>query len=850
MVAEMALRMIDLQDLAPADAVTFGGKACDLAGLAAVGAEVPPGFAVEATAVPVAQWSDADRDQLRRRATALGNGGLLAVRSSAIGEDGADRSFAGMFETVLGVADPDGALSAAARCIASAHNPRVRAYAANGPQRADGVAVGVLVQTQVAARAAGVCFTVDPSGTDGAIVLEAVAGTGDLLMSGHAPPERWRVYRSGRGTWEVRRDGGAAPVLTSKEAIQLAEQAAKYAEQIGYPLDLEWAIDSAGKPWWLQARPITVAPSPPRFHIDRACDAADDGPISVWFNWNVRETLPDPLMPLTWSLWRDLIVPVVMSPMVGTSPASPIFPHLLPLDLVHGRIYFNMNGILAWPVIGALMRGSLMRMVDPEGSAVCDALISSGVLQARRLPGSRARLAANVLRASLVSAWRFAASLRPRRAMAAMRTLEADIRRRVRERPLGSLADAALLDELRLVAAPEFDSARNGIHYMTMAIAVYRQATRAFRGYPDACRLLAVAIPENPTTQISVGIDGLIGAARPLAEVFHAARSHAELLAHLAEEPQGRAWLEQFHDFLARFGHRCPKEFDLGAARWRESPDMIIELIRVGLESAAAEGVTDRLDRLAGERRAAVNAAVTAAPRWRRPILRWLARQVELYMPLREAPKHAAMLAFQRMRETALELGRRLSDRGDIAARDDVFFLEMAELQQLVASSSPRTDVRALVSERRTRFERFCAARPPDYLRSDGVPVERESDATYPPCNGALRGTGISTGRATGPVRILREPNPRAMSEGDVIVMQFADPGWTPLFPRAAAVVMEVGGLMCHAAVVARELGIPGVFGVAGATRALRDGQAVVVDGDQGTVTPATPSGAHEELAS
>jgi phosphohistidine swiveling domain-containing protein len=264
---------------------------------------------------------------------------------------------------------------------------------------------------------------------------------------------------------------------------------------------------------------------------------------------------------------------------------------------------------------------------------------------------------------------------------------------------------------------------------------------------------------------------------------------------------------------------------------------MILDLVRIGIESPPAEPVADRLRRLSDERRRAIAAAVGAAAPWRRPLLRRLARLVELYMPLREAPKHAAMFAFQRMRAAALELGDRLTTRGCIAERGDVFFLELSELDQLARGEAFDTGER--IVKRRQRYARFCTERAPDYVRSDGVPVE----VLTPPRsdNGTLHGTAVSAGRATGPVRVLTEPDPRAMAEGDVIVMAFADPGWTPLFPRAAAVVMEVGGLMCHAAVVARELGIPAVFGVGSATRTLRNGQSVVVDGDRGEVSIASP---------
>jgi len=832
---KMGLQMVELSAVDPHASAIFGGKACGVARLLAKGARVPSGFAVQATSRPPKQWDEPARAEFCRRASQLMIGGPIVVRSSAVGEDGTERSFAGQFDTILGVTSSDQALAAAGRCIASAENLRVHGYAGDGAD----VQVGLVVQTQVDARAAGVCFTRDPLGKDEALIVEAVAGAGEALVSGRKQPQRWRLYRSGFGRWEVRRDDAAAdpPSLTERELCDLVEAAARHAAHERGGLDLEWVVDQNGELWWLQARPITAAASPPRFRVDRVFDGVDDGPVTVWFNWNVRETMPDPVLPLTWSVWREAILPLVTNLIFGTSPDSPIFPHLLCLDRVHGRIYFNMNGILAWPLVRRLMTGSFMKLVDPDGVEVCRSLIAEGVLRARRLPGSRGRLAWDIARATATNTWRFAAAFRPARAMRRLRGFEVAMTERRRRLRLASMSDRQLLEEARLFIHPQCRPLLNGLHYETMAIGVYSLALRAFRGFPEAAQLLAVGIPDNPTTQISVGVDALIEAARPLAALFQETDSVSELLHRLEADSQGRAWLARLDDFLQRFGHRCPKEFDLGAPRWVEAPEMIIDLVRAGLAAPGVERLSQRLDRLAEQRRNAISHAVATAAAWRRPLLRALARLVEIYMPLREAPKHYAMFAFQRMREAVLELGDRLTARGHVTDRNEVFFLDLTELERLLADGhQPSFAVAARITERQAFFDGFLRERAPNYCRSDGVPIA-ESRAPLGRVDGVLRGIGGSTGRAQGPARILTKADPRAMHDGDVLVVEFADPGWTPLFPRASALIMEVGGLMCHAAVVARELGIPAVFGATGATRLLQDGQRVTVDGYEGTVT-------------
>lgn len=826
----MDARLLDLTELDPGQSDVYGGKACGLARLVRAGARVPACFVVPATLTPPQDWGDAQRNEFMRRAQALHSQGPLAVRSSATLEDSAQKSFAGLFDTVLGVSDQESLWSAAARCIASGGAERVRAYAGSTAP----LPVGLVVQVEVTPRASGVCFTADPTGKDRAVTVEAVVGKGEALVSGRAQPEAWRIYRSGLGGWEaLKSPNSPSTVLPEEDARRIASEAATFESHFGHPLDLEWALDGAGVLWWLQARPITAAASPRTWDIDRYFTLVDDGPVTVWANWNVREVMPDPLTPLNWSLWREAILPVVIEDAFGVRRSSPVFAYVAGIDLVHGRLYWNMNGLLAlpWPW-GRLFVAGALKAIDARAAQITARLTAAGVLRPRRRPGG-ARLALGMLLNSVRLTARFSYAVRPRRAL---RVLE-ECGKRIAARPeASSMRDSELLREMGLLGEPESLGFRRAQQVLGAAFSIYAVATHAFRHHPEAARLLAAGSEVTPTTQISLGVDELVEAARPISSLFNQGLSTAELLTRLETEPEGAAWLTRLSGFLARYGQRCPKEFEISIPRWAEDPTMILDLVRAGL-AGSGERVTDRLRRVAERRQRAVAEAVAAASWWKRPLLQVLARLVAVYMPLREAPKHYAMFVFQRMRQAALELGSRLAARGAIDARDDVMFLERHEIESLLRDEGHPTDPRGLVGERRTRHLRHLREKAPDFLRSDGVPVEEEACGPATSQDGVLRGVAVSGGRASGPTRILRDPDPRAMADGDVIVVEFADPGWTPLFPRASALVMEVGGVMCHAAVVARELGIPAVFGVAGATRLLRDGQEVHVDGDLGEVS-------------
>jgi phosphohistidine swiveling domain-containing protein len=465
-----------------------------------------------------------------------------------------------------------------------------------------------------------------------------------------------------------------------------------------------------------------------------------------------------------------------------------------------------MNAFLAFPILGPLSR-RVLHVVDARVAGPVDRLVREGILRPRRLAGSRAGLALRMGAASLGGLVRLTRGLRPERCLAALEkaALAIDARPEV-----STLSNGELLDELRLWLRPEASDLRDGLQMEAVAILVYSLASHAFRRHPRAQALLATGIAANPTTQISIAIDDLVLRARPLESLFLEPLGTRELLERLGASGEGRAWRDELTKFLSRFGHRGPMEFDIGASRWAEDPTMILDLVRAGLRSRPAENVRQRMERFGLERRSAIDEAVANEPFWKRPLLRRLARRVERHMPLREAPKHYGIFVFRRIRQAAAELGARLARAGTLRSGDDVFFLTWDELHALARGGAAPEDVEAQIDARKEQLARFRRIPAQDLVRSDGVPVfEDEPDDGASP--GVLRGTPVSSGTTEGPVLVLREP--------------------------AAGVVMEVGGMMCHAAVVAREMGVPAVFAVRNATSLLRDGERVAIDGTKGTVT-------------
>ncbi|HEY3227265.1 MAG TPA: PEP/pyruvate-binding domain-containing protein [Planctomycetota bacterium] len=828
---------IDLSVLDPAapGAALFGGKAVGLASLRREGYRTPEGFAVSAVTESPDRWRGEARAELGRRCAELLRGGPIAVRSSALGEDSERRSFAGLFETSLGVRDVPTAMAAAARTIASGAAERVRSYAGGS----DPIPVGVVFQRMITPRAAGVLFTRDPVGRDPASVLEAVEGLGESLVAGRAAPERWRIYRTGFGTIEARRSAAGPPVLSESEVRTVAAAGKTLAERWKRDLDLEWSLDQDGSVWWLQARLITTgAPwTPPE--VIRSAPDADEGPVTVWSTWNLRESLPDPIPRLTWSLLRHALIPIFTRELLGVPAGSPVFSQASPADLVDGRICFNMNALLSSPILGSFLPRALSG-IDARAGRTTARLIADGILRPRRLPwGPGGRM-----RARLRLVWRLAMKLprllRPREALRSLARADELLARRP---PVADLDDRMLIREILMLDLPESRVLKEDGLLFAIAGALALAADGFFRTWPEAKRRLAAAGAGTHTLMISLGIDRLVAEAGPLDGRFSSGTA-VEILRTLrasADRDEAAAgWLRSLDQFLSRFGHRAPKEIDMAVPRWVEEPGMIVDLVRSRLLAPGTETVTDRTRRLRVERRVWVDDAVARAPFWKRPLMRFLARALPEVLPLREAPKHHMMAGLLRARRAALELGRRFVERKVLGSAEDVFHLEIEELEALARGAGLSAgEARHRVERRREALEGFRRKETPDFLRSDGVPVDYP-DISAPGGNpdGSLRGAGVGGGIAEGPARILEQPDPRRVRPGDVLVMRFADPAWTPLFSAASAVVMEVGGEMCHAAVIARELGIPGVFGVPGATRLLKEGQHVRVDGNAGIVSP------------
>lgn len=862
------------------DPLRFGRKAAGLADLSRVaGVRVPEGFAVDAaafeetltSALPPAQWParvahgdpsgrKAPRlDAIRRRLQsaplpdalvaelsaawqALG-ADAVAVRSSGLHEDTEAASAAGLQETVLGVRDFDGLLDALRRCWASLYGERAVAYLARHAPGAR-VSMAVVVQRLVPATTAGVLFTADPvDGRRDVAVIEAAPGLGCAVVDGGTSPDVFRVERASGTVLQQRvgdkrarvvadpagglavrpldADEAAAPCLTAAHIASLLRAAEAIETAAGAPRDIEWAFADDAL-WVLQARPIVgLRPS--------AEAKGDDDPPGrwVWSNVNVGEALPGVATPLTWSIaaaFSDKGFRSAFSALGCTLP-----PRTELIGSFYGRIYLNLTHFMRVARQVPLFEPRML--LEFGGGAGLEA-IESQVEPGQwgpfllRLPGVGARLAVDNL------------SLDGR-----LSAFERDFER-TRHDAEGTRLDALSQDALQSLWRQRMALLdRTGTLMLTCAsgylgsvVALRTLLQRVLGAEAERYErelLGGLADLESAAPGIALVHIGAMARTEPAARAALLSRDPATLrVDDLPDGPTRRA----FRTFLRAFGFRCVREAELSTPRWREAPGPLFAALRAYVETGDDRAL-HRVERQ-GTVRAQSEAALEARlPPVGRSLVRHLLGRTQRFARLRERLRARVTEALGLLREVALEASRRLAQREPGIGDDAAFYLTAEELEGWLGGE--HAELRGLVATRRAQVLRD-AARPDPPTMFVGSPP-----STPPPTlatGDRWQGVAAAGGVVTGVVRVLRTPEEGAeLRPGEVLVTSVADVGWTPLFLVAAAVVTELGGALSHAALVAREYGVPTVANIQGITRALRTGDRVRVDGDRGIVERLAP---------
>jgi rifampicin phosphotransferase len=725
---------VPLAELTRDDVALAGGKAANLGELMRAGFPVPDGFAV---------IGEPDQAAVRSAAERLGDG-AVAVRSSAVAEDLADASFAGQYETVLGVQGPDALLDAIDQVRASAAGSRVQHYRAT---RADSGSqdIAVLVQRMLTPDAAGVAFTANPvTGQRDEVVITAARGLGERVVSGEAVGDEW-IVRDGRA--ECRRSVEQA--IGPQQAAAVAGLARRADEHFGAPQDIEWAVDD-GQLYLLQARPMTALPEP--------ADWTPPAPGYWMRTFRLGEWLPEPMTPLFQDWLLELIEAGYLVGMRRDAGTALPFGHAA----INGWYY------TAVPPTSSIPLALLRAVIESRGRVL--KVVLNGLVR----PSTQPEIADRALLRGLAGYWRDQLLPRYRQAVA-------DGERRGDSAAPAELED--LVDAIGCLA---------GEYLWSLAIV----GGSAWKMEGCLAGFLRRQMPRELEGGVQVLLRGLPGA--DLAVAAHAVQSVDWYWPTAGEQQTGH---------------------DGGQVALAERRGQL-QAERERAEAVCRDALADR-------------PAVLAR-------FESLVEVAQRYAILREEQSRSFTLGWALLRRCALRLGELAVQAGTIERAEHVFFLTRSELRA-------RTTMRDVVASRRATWERQRRMIPPLGIGQAPRLIERSLTGAVEAVRsggrapeGAIVGEPASPGRASGRVRVLRDAAEFDRFEpGEVLVAQATAPAWTPLFGRAAAVVTDGGTLAAHASLVAREFGIPAVVATGDATRRLRNGQLVTVDGSAGFVAVA-----------
>ncbi len=734
--------------------------------------------------------------------------GPVAVRSSATAEDLPGAAFAGQQDTFLNVIGAPAVLDAVRRCWASLWTDRAIAYRSRQQVDQRAVKLAVVVQRMVPAEAAGVMFTANPvTGTRDEILIDANPGLGEAIVAGLVTPDHFVLEkRSGQvrqqqpGRREVivraRPEGGtehlaaapgpAAPVLAARNLRQLARLGARIERHFGRPQDIEWAL-AGGQLFIVQARPMTALPEPaPRV----------SGPVRM-LAAIFAEMFPIRPYPLDLTTWVHAISAAAVEPVFGLVGIAA--PPIEQAFAVEDAVAIRFTGRLRLRPTPAVLLAPLRLLWLAWRYDPARASDDPGVVRARAQVKA---LAARDLRAL---AWPTLLAT-VREALRLARPLAGEPRRRYFPRAL--LAVGMLRLWLALLG--------RGRHFGTLLTGAESATLAANR----ALEALAARVRSDPVL--------------PAAFARHAPEALPQVL---AAEPAGRAFLAELQSFLERFGHREVVLSTMRQPTWKDAPELVLGMV----QGFAATGPRAAEATPAWQR---ARADLLAHPLLRlgfvrRGILRLLGT-ARTFFQIRENTHFDATRVLPVLRGALLEAGRRLADAGVLDAPESVFHLTMSDLERVGRTWPPAAPLAAdLHASAERRRERRAAL--------EAVPLVDPQFYRPPAPSGdaLLRGTPGSPGVAEGPVRVIRDTSEFGkLRAGEVLVAPYTNPAWTPLFQRASALVVDGGAAGSHAAIVAREYGIPAVMGTIDGTRRLVDGQAVRVDGSRGLVFSARPPGA------
>jgi rifampicin phosphotransferase len=763
---------------------------------------------------------------ITRALARFGEQAAYAVRSSATAEDLPTASFAGQYDTYLNVVGLAAILRHVSRCWASLFTERAVTYRLRYGFDERRIRMAVVVQQMVFPQAAGILFTADPVTFNRKVVnVEASFGLGEAVVSGLVNTDDYKVRddelvakavatkrlaiqaSSAGGTQEqaIDLEHQGQPALIDAQVVQLARLGRRIEAHFGRPQDIEWCLADDGI-WIVQSRPITTLFPVP---------AADDRENHVYVSVGHQQMMTDPMKPLGLSLFQLTALPRMYE--AGGRLFVDVAPRLASATTRAGIVEAlgKSDPLIGDALQTILDRGDFIRPLPDEGPAAAGPSAGGPPVPIETDPAIVAELIA--------------------RNEASVAALKRDIQTKS-----GSALLNFILQDIQELKRLLFEPLSHQVIMAGMAAAWWlNDHLEEWLGEKNVADTLARSVSGNVTSEMGLALLDVADVIRPHPNVvaFLENVEDERFLDELAMLEGGREARDAIEAYLEKYGMRCVGEIDITRPRWSERPTTLVPLILSNVKNFEAGAGERRLEqgrREAREKEQELLERVRVLPDGEQKaeeVKRNIDR-VRTFAGYREYPKYGIVTRYFVYKQALLEEAKRLAQAHVLREKEDSFYLTLQEFHDVTRTHQVADQ---LIRQRRDAFRSYQALTPPRVLTSDGEAIAgayRRDD--FPA--GALVGLPISAGTVEGRARVVLDIAHGGIEAGDILVTAYTDPSWAPLFVAIKGLVTEVGGLMTHGAVIAREYGLPAVVGVQHATQLIRDGQRIRVHGTDGYV--------------
>lgn len=801
-----------------------GNKAANLARLKAAGFCVPNFVTVLPSAFSIdSTWQDPLLEYELKHAHEKFNVGtsLLAVRSSAIDEDGESTSFAGQLDTFLNV-NSERVINAAKSVWLSGTNERLQAYCNSMGIEKKSAGPAIIIQKMVDAKIAGVAFSADPVSADrNTVVINAVKGLADGLVSGQVSGELVYVI-NGR---HIKRGGAGDSLVSDAIAVEIALIAKEIETLFHCPQDIEWAHDGT-QLFILQARPITTL----------AQQSTKEGSLRIWDNSNISESYQGVTTPLTFSFAAKAYEHVYINfcKLMGVSKDrivanQQIFPKML--GFIRGRIYYNL---VNWYRLLALLPGFQVNRPFMEQMMGVKEELPAEIIEQVQSENQLANLKAfaNLSTSVAVMLIRFA-----------------NLKREIANfQNYFNSTLATIPEDLSKLNSDQLAKIYRGLESKLLsswdAPLVNDFFAMIFFGLLHSLTQKWISSRSFSHHELLVQSGGIISAepARMITELAAIAREDEELRLALSTGSISQIDVqieqnEQFHiafrKYLDKFGDRCFNELKLESPTLRDNP---LPLLR----NIGAMASTPKKMPKEREGNADTRFEIVKLPILKRIVFNFVANQAIERIRWRENLRFERTRLFGLVRRIFLQFGKQMEEQDVLESRSDIFYLEVEEVLNFIEGKSTTANLAAIAELRKKEFEMFQSELPPPnriVTRSAIVPAPTAGSLCTPATETILTGLGCSPGIVRGKVRVVRDPNTAKPLDEEILIAERTDPGWIVLFTQAKGIIVEYGSLLSHTAIVSRELGIPAIVSASGVMEWLKDGDMIEFDGRTGAIT-------------